>query len=220
VRSGSVVDQGTEVFLALVDLDNRPSVPARWIVNVETTCLNRDLPSTALPFGGGRPHLQLADGGSLVNATCLTPPTKTLRPPLGRGTLWRLISHLSLNHLSISDSQHGADALREILKLYDFADSAETRDMISGLLNVSHRRVVGRVGGNVAAGFCRGLEITLHLDEDKFVGSGAFLFGCVLERFLGLYSSINSFTKTVVATQKPDRIFDRWPPRAGDTTLL
>ena len=51
-----------------------------------------------------------------------------------RGALWRLISHLSLNHLSLADAEDGADALREILKLYDFADSAETRAMIDGVL--------------------------------------------------------------------------------------
>ncbi len=87
--------------------------------------------------------------------------------------------------------------------------------MISGLLNVNHRRVVGRVEGQLAMGFCRGLEITLHVDEDKFIGRGLFLFGCVLERFLGLHSAINSFTKTVVTTKKPDRTFNKWPPRAG-----
>ncbi len=111
VLAKSAAAQGTEVFLSLVDLDFRTFVQSRWILNVDTTCLNRDLPSTALPFGGGRPILQLADGGALVQATCLTPPTKTLRPPLGHGTLWRLISHLSLNHLSLTDSRHGANAL-------------------------------------------------------------------------------------------------------------
>ena len=55
-----------------------------------------------------------------------------------------MISHLSLNHLSLADYEDGADALREILKLYDFADSAETRAMIDGILSVRNRRVVGR----------------------------------------------------------------------------
>ena len=220
VLGEAAVDHGTEVFLTLVDLEVRTLDESGWLVNVDTTCLNRDVPSTGLPFGGGRPLMQLAGKGTLIEATCLTPPTKTLRPPLGRGALWRLISHLSLNHLSLTDSQQGAEALREILKLYDFADSADTREMISGLLKISHRRVVGRVDDQRGQGFCRGLEVTLHMDEDKFVGSGLFLFGCVLERFLGLYTTINSFTKTIVATQNPDRVFAKWPRRAGNKTLL
>jgi type VI secretion system protein ImpG len=189
------------------------------VLDVETTCLNRDLPRN-LPFGGGQPHLQLASGGPLGKIQCLTPPTQTLRPGLQRGTLWRLISHLSLNHLSLMDASEGAQALREILTLYNFARTAETQAMIEGLLDVRGRRVVGRVGGSVAAGFCRGFEVTLHLDETRFSGSGAYLFAAVLERFLGLYTSINSFTRVVATTNKRDEAMCRWPPRSGERILL
>ena len=212
-------DHGGEVFLSLVDLDFRPAAPAEWTLDVETTCLNRDLPNR-LPFGGGEPYLQLSTGAALARVTCLTRPTATLRPVLRHGTLWRLISHLSLNHLSLVDSDKGSDALREILKLYDFNDSLVTRAIIDGVLSVSGRRVVGRVGGDVAAGFCRGLEVTLHFDEEKFSGSGVFLFASVLERFLGLYSSINSFIKTIATTNKREEALRKWPPRAGDKPLI
>jgi type VI secretion system protein ImpG len=213
------IDRGTEVFLSIVDLDFLPSAPADWTLDVETTCLNRDLPRR-LPFGGGQPRLQLSSGAPLSRVACLTPPTPTLRPLLQRGTLWRLISHLSLNHLSLVDSEHGADALREILKLYDFMDSAETRAMIEGVLSVRGQRVVGRVGGSVAAGFCRGFQVTVHFDEERFSGSGVYLFAAVLERFLGLYASLNSFSKMVATTNKREEAMCRWPPRAGEKILL
>jgi type VI secretion system protein ImpG len=217
--AGGQVDPGTEVFLSLVDLDMQPTALADWTVDVETTCLSRDLPRQ-LPFGGGQPHLQLASGDALIGVSCLTRPTSTLRPALRHGTMWRLISHLTLNHLSLSSEEDAADALREILKLYDYSDSSQTRAMIEGLLSVRSRRVVGRVGGEVAAGFCRGLEVAVHLDPDRFAGSGVFLFASVLERFLGLYSSINSFTRTVATTSKQEGVLRRWPPRAGERVLL
>jgi len=217
--AGGQVDHGTEVFLSLVDLDFRPSTPGEWTLDVETTCVNRDLPSR-LPFGGGQPLLQLASGGPIAQIQCLTQPTATLRPALRHGTVWRLISHLSLNHLSLAENVEGADALREILKLYDVADSAETRALIQGVVGVSCRRVVGRAGGPVSAGFCRGLEVTLKFDEEKYTGGGVFLFASVLERFLGLYVSVNSFTKTVATTTKREEPLRRWPPRAGEQVLL
>ena len=213
------VDNGTEVYLSLVDLDFQPSAPADWTLDVETTVLNRDLPCR-LPFGGGQPQLQLASAGAVTKVTCLTAPTSTLRPSLRQGVVWRLISHLSLGHLSLADTVEGAEALREILKLYDFADSASTRAMIEGVRNVRSRRVVGRVGGQVSGGFCRGLEVTLQLDEEKFSGGGVFLFASLLERFLGLYTSINSFTKTLVTTTQREEPLRRWPPRAGEQVLL
>jgi type VI secretion system protein ImpG len=131
-----------------------------------------------------------------------------------------LISHLSLNHLSLLGSGQGADSLREILKLYDYNDSAETRAMIDGLLDVRSRRSVGRVGGAISAGFCRGVEVSLHFDEDRFSGSSVYLFAAVIERFLALYSSVNSFTKTIATTNRREEPLCRWPPRAGEKVLL
>jgi type VI secretion system protein ImpG len=213
------VDRGSEVYLSLVDLDFRPSHADQWTLDIETTCLNRDLPSR-LQFGGGHPHLHLSPSGPLDAIECLTPPTVTYRPALDRGTLWPLVSHLALNHLSLVDNQHGAEALREILRLYDVLDTPETRTMIDGLTGISSRRAVGRVAGATAAGFCRGTEVTLQLDEDKFSGGGAYLFAAVLERFLALYVSLNSFTKTMVKSNRRPGIMCQWPPRAGDEILI
>ena len=82
--------------------------------------------------------------------------------------------------------------MREILRLYNPSDSAEIHSMIDGIRGVRGRRVVGRVPGDSRGGFCRGVEVTVDFDEDRFTGSGVFLFAAVLERFLGLYCSINS----------------------------
>jgi type VI secretion system protein ImpG len=217
--AGGQVDYGTEMYLSLVDLNFNPAELGDWTVDVETTCLNRDLPGR-LPFGGGQPKLQFVGQASLARATCLVPPTKTFRPALRHGTLWRLISHLTLNHISLSEGEDGADALREILKLYDITNSESNAAAIAGLRGVSSRRVVGRVGGQVAAGFCRGVEISLHFDEERFRGSGVYLFSSVLERFLGLYASLNSFTKTIVTTTKRNGTLAQWRPRAGEQVLV
>jgi type VI secretion system protein ImpG len=217
-RPASGVDPGTEVYLSLVDLTFDPAQVADWTLDVQTMCLDRDLPHR-LPFGEGEPRLRLTVGAPLERITCLTRPTRTLRPALRRGALWRLISHLSLNHLSLVDYEEGADALWEILKLYDFADSAQTRAMIDGILCVRSQRIAGRAG-DPRAGFCRGLEVTVHFDETRFAGSGVYLFACVLERFLALYCSVNSFSRLIATTNKREGELRRWAPRAGETVLL
>jgi type VI secretion system protein ImpG len=214
---GEQVDHGTELFLSLVDLNFQPSQAADWTVDVETTCLNRDLPHR-LPFGGGQPRLQLWEGAAAVSrVTCLTAPTRTLRPAVKTGALWRLISHLSLNHLSLVDEDGGATALREVLKLYDFADSGETRSIISGVRSVQSRHVIGRVG---PSGLGRGVEVTISFDEKRFTGSGLYLFACVLERFLALYCSVNSFSRLVATVEGRKEELRRWPPRMGEKILL
>jgi type VI secretion system protein ImpG len=212
-------DHGTELFLSLVDLGFEPSNPADWTLDVETICLNRDLPHR-LPFGGGKPKLQLSQGGEVTRITCLTPPTRTLRPALRQGAVWRLISHLSLNHLSLVENDENAEALREIVKLYDFMDNPETRKVIDGIVGVHSQRVVGRVTGAVGVAFARGLEVTVRFNEERFSGSGLFLFAGVLERFLALYCTVNSFTRMVATIQGREGEYHRWQARVGEKVVL
>ena len=210
------VDRGTEVYLSFVDLGFNPAAPADWTVHVETTCMSRDLPAR-LPFGGGQPRLQLTQGGGLVSrVTCLTPPTATVRTHLRPEGLWRLVSHLSLNHLSLTGGEDGADALREILALYDFADSPATRAMIDGVQSVSGKRALGRYGGAV----CRGVEVAVGFDEDRYTGNGLYLFASVLDRFLALYASVNTFTRTVATVARREGVYKRFPSRIGERLVL
>ena len=77
-----------------------------------------------------------------------------------------------------------------------------------------------QIGGRIGSGFVRGLETVLEFDEEQFVGSGLFLFACVLERFLGLYVSTNSFNQTVLRTKQREGVVRRFKPRTGDQILL
>jgi type VI secretion system protein ImpG len=215
-------DEGTEVYLSLVDLGFNPHVPPIDVVTIETTCTNRDLPSK-LPFGGREGDFEVETPGPLTKGRCLKKPTETLRPPLRRGTHWRLISHLSLNHISLVEGP--ADGLntspiQEVLLLYDFLNTSSTRKQIQGIQSVTSRRVVRQVGERVGTGFVRGLETTIEFDEEKFVGAGVYLFASVLERFLALYASINSFNQMVARKKDQEGVLKRWQPRAGEQIIL
>jgi type VI secretion system protein ImpG len=219
-------DRGTNVYLHLVDLDFNPQLPAESVLVIRTRCLNRDFPNL-LARAGEKLYFELEAAAPVNRLVCLRSPTPTLRPPLRRGAHWRLVSHLLLNHLSISDPLQGRQALQEILKLYDFSDpesgqqqAAINRQLIEGITAVQTRPVVGRTGNAAASGFCRGTEVAVQFDDEKYVGTGVFLFACVLERFLGLYATINSFTQLIASTKQGEGYLKKWPPRAGDLPLL
>jgi type VI secretion system protein ImpG len=215
-RSGN----GTEMLLSLVDLQFDPDTPADWVASVETTCLNRNLPEQ-LPYGGGHPQFELVEGvPGVAQIACLTAPTATLRPEMREGARWRLISHLTLNHLSLLDDEEGAEPLREILRLYDFRNSPETRAIIDSILSVRAERGVARAPGREMGAFCRGLDVTIEFDGDRFSTSGGFLLASVLDRFLGLYGSINSFSRLTARMKGRSGVSRRWPPRAGELVLL
>lgn len=225
-RESLQAERRTDVYLTLVDQQFDPRQPAEATVIVRTTCANSNV-ADRLQHYGDRIPFELEAAAPLSRIRCLRPPTAPLYRHAKHGGYWRLISQLSLNHLSLTDAVHGRAALQEILRLYDLANPEEeqrmaaiTRNLIDGITAVGSRRVVGRVGGAAASGFCRGLEVTVEFDEEKYIGTGAFLFACVLERFFALYTSINSFTQMVAKIKQQEGYLKRWPPRSGEQQLL
>ncbi len=217
---------GTEVFLATYDPEFDPDRPADAVLSLDALCLNRDLP-VDLPFGGGRPTLRLATGAATVTAvTAISAATPTLRPPLRERSAWRLISHLSIGHLSLTGGADGAAALREVLRLYDLRDTAETRAAIEALIGVSAAPGTarapadphGRSGGRTGA-FCRGLDVTLEFEPRAWQSGGLYLLAAVLERFLALHGSVNSFTRTRAVLRGRSGVASAWPARSGTRVL-
>jgi type VI secretion system protein ImpG len=216
-QSGHREDEGTEVFLSLVDLSARPVKPNVDALMVRTICSNRDLPAR-LPFGNESGDFELEGAMPLKRIVSLIKPTDALRPPLAKDSQWRLISQLSLNYLSLVEE--GREALQEILRLYNFTGSTHSEKQIEGLISVASRRHFARVISDDGMAFARGTQVDIELDEEQFVGSGAFLFAAVLECFLGLYVSMNSFSQLRVRTRQRKEILRQWPARAGRKILL
>ncbi len=68
--------------------------------------------------------------------------------------------------------------------------------------------------------FARGTRVEIEFDEDQFTGAGIFLFASVIERFLGEYASLNSFSQLVARSRQRKEVLKEWQPRAGQTILL
>jgi type VI secretion system protein ImpG len=211
---------GTEMYLAASDPAFDPDRPADSVLSVDALCTNRDLPAL-LPFGGGHPVLRLVEANAAVaRAECLTAPTPSLRPPLREAGFWRLISHLSLGHLSVVGGADAAVTLREVLRLYDLRDTADSRAGIAGLVAVSSAAGVSRVPGARAGSFCRGLDVTLEFDARAWQSGGLYLLAAVLERFLALHATVNAFVRTRATLRGRPGHVASWPARAGAQVLL
>ena len=210
-------DEGTDMYLSLIDLSMQPVSPEGNILSITTTCTNRDLPAR-LPFGNDEGDFELEGAASLKSIVTLRKPTRTIRPPSGKGALWRLISHLSLNYLSLV--QEGTEALKQVLRLYDMGQSAYSQNVIDSVLRVKSSPHFARVLSENGIAFARGTRIELQLDEQQFVGGGAFVFASVLDHFLGLSASLNSFTQLVVTTPQRKENLHQWLPRAGRKILI
>jgi type VI secretion system protein ImpG len=212
--------RGSEVWLALDDPAFDPDMPVDSDLSIDALCTNRSLP-TELHFGGGHPFLRLVDGAAAITGmACVTPLSHELRAPTRERGFWRLISHLSLSHLSVVGGPAGANALKEVLRLYDLRGSDETRDAINGLLSVAARPGAARVPGARVGAFCRGLDVSLEFDQRAWQSGGLYLLASVLDRFLALHATVNSFVRTTATLRgRPGRAA-AWPARAGARGLL
>ncbi len=210
-------DGGSDMFVSLVDLSARPLVPDAESITCRLTCTNRDLPSR-LTWGAETGDFEFEGGGAVQRITALVPPTPSQPPPDRLGAMWRLISHLSLNHLSLVTE--GAEALQEILRLYDHASPLHTRRQIDAIRSVASSAQFARVVSEHGVGFARGTAVDLAIDEQHFAGSGLFLFASVIERFLGMYTSLNSFSQLTVRSTQRREVLRRWPPRSGRKILM
>jgi len=217
-ESNRLDDKGSDVYLSLVDRSMRPFVPGKDTITVRTTCTNRDLPAQLL-FGNKEGDFEIEGNAPVKRIVSLTEPTRPVRPPMARMALWRLVSHLSLNYLSLVEGGRGA--LQQILRLYNFTGTTSSERIIQGITSVTSRPHFARVVSENGIAFARGTRVELELDEDQFVGGGMYLFASVIEHFLALYVSLNSFSQLVAKTKRQKgEVLRAWPPRAGQKILL
>ena len=220
-RSPRQGDKGTDLELHLADLEINAVRPATEVLSLELLCSNRDLPEQ-IPFGGSqstqRTDFSLPGHSVVKRVRLLRKPSASQRSPLGRAVQWRLVSHLSLNYMSIVDS--GCAALQEMLALYNLTDSPVNVRQIQGVVGIESQPAVTRVSGRDFSGFVRGSEIRLTLDPDYYVGGSVYLFAAVLERFFALYCAPNSFTRLRVHAVQQDEALASWPARAGEALVI
>lgn len=187
-------------------------------LRVRAQCTNRHLPCWMSP------GTQSTDFDISVPAVagihCLMKPSEPI-PSRAQGSMaWEIISHLSLNYISLVDQgEDGATALREMLSLYAVPGDLDQVKQIRGVRSLSSRPVVGRSPGVGPISFVRGLEVKLDFDEANFEGSGIFVLGRVLSHFLSKHVTVNSFVETVIASKQRKEII-RWPSLEGRRPVM
>ncbi len=209
----SALSLGSDVHLSVIYPPGE--VPQAQTLSIRVTCTNG-----ALPEG-----LRLGD---ISRATDTSPErlefrniracTPHLQPPAGEALLWRLLSHLSLNYLSLAELGN----LKALLGLYIFSERQDrgadlaNRKRIEGLQAIEVAPESRLVGGIMM----RGRHIRIRCDARNFAGQGdLFVFGCVLDRFLGCYTGINSYTRFELEDASSGERY-QWPARLGQQPLI
>jgi len=212
----AVASPGHEKVISLVDADGEPLAVEQTTLSIDLTCTNRDLPCL-LKCGATDGDLSMPGTEQGARIRFLRRPTRPHRLANGQGIHWRLISHLTLNHHSLA--REGADGLREMLALYDFAGSAVSRRQIAGVIGLEHAGATAWLRHKRGASLAHGTEVRLTIDEEAFVGAGLHLFVQVIDQFFALYVQMNSFIELVVLSHQSGEELFRCKPRSGSMAL-
>ncbi len=205
---------GSEVYVSLVDQHDAPFPHSLRHITLDALCTNRYLP-LLLPTGL-ESDFTLRVSAPVRSIRILRGPSRPY-PALAEGALtWRLISHLGLNYLSLTDvdAAQGASALREMLDLYGNLADPSVRRQIQGVRSMALAPVFRRLPEPGPIVFGRGVEIALKIDEVAFSGASPYLFGAVLEQCFSRHVSLNAFTEFALSSLQRGEIA-RWTPRVG-----
>lgn len=209
------VGSGTETYLSFVANSEVGAMPSTETVAVDMTCSNRNLCEKLRVGDICIGTSQSPSFAAFKNISRITP---SVPPPLEGKLLWRLISHLSINYLSLMN----VETLRGILSLYNFqalvdrqvARANELR--LNGIKSVSaHPEDILRHGA-----IFRGVAVSMKMQEDAFASEGEmYLFASVVNHFLNLYAAMNSYTRMTVHGVQQGGVYE-WPPMLGQQILL
>jgi type VI secretion system protein ImpG len=207
---------GYETEISVVDVDFDPMAAQTETLSFKLKCTNRDLPARlAVGLEGG--DLFMPDGGETnpaLSITMLRRPTQTRRFESDDELHLRLVSHMALDHLSLTDIR--AAALKALLVLYDVRRSAVSSRHIDGIVGVKWRDAVLDLPGKPYPTPVQGVEMRLTIDEHHFIGASIATFVRAIHAFLGKYVQLNSFVRLVVISKHTGQEIVRCEPRNGD----
>lgn len=221
---------GTDTFISLKEPPEREGDEQARALNVRALVTNRHL-TDQLPVKRGQTDFT-AVKDKTIRLECIAGPTRPkdsflsgkFRDKGAEATgslLWKLLSILQFNHLGLSgghNDDRGA-ALRELLMIFSDAANPDIERRIRGILDVQTVSTVRKIRQGNGFNAARGIQVTIEFDEMAFEGTGVFLLGTVLSRFLSEYASINSFVETAIRSRQRGEI-KRWKPVIGTRPSL
>lgn len=211
----SILGAGIDHYVSFVNRLNQTGVPPTETVSINLLCSNG---AHASRFGVGSVNQPTSDTPAKLVFTNITRILSEVPPPLDDRILWTLIANLSRNYSSLID----VEALRTVVGAYDFRanvdrQAALQRDQLLECFKSFERRGVDifRQGRPV-----RAYELILRLAETAMGGEAEmYLFGCVLDRFLKAYASINSLHRlSIIGTDA--NVLLSWSPKEGRAAQL
>ena len=182
---------------------------------IKLTCSNGEIPTRLRVGDISKPTSSTSE---LVEFSNILQPCESQFISADSSILWRLLSHLSLNYLSLADTEN----LRSLLSLYAYESATGNKQAIA-----NRKRIEGISKVTVTA--CdrllqgipiRGQAINVQVNPSAFASRGdMYLFGMLLDYLFASFANFNSFTEFSMTDEASDESYT-WKPRSGDRPLV
>ncbi len=206
----------SEAAFALRKLDGEPVAVEGDQLAVTLICTNRDLPA-AMPIGADDGDLEAPDTDLQCPVVLLRQPTASVRPRAADGDWWRLLSHLTPQTCRLD--QTGLDDIKRLFRHLASHSGAQPRH-IDGIVSLSRRSVMLWTTIAGASGFEPGIEITITLDERRFVSDSLSVFIGVMDRFFAGYAYMTTSIQLIARSAATGAAIRRCSPRAGLLSMI
>jgi type VI secretion system protein ImpG len=205
-----------EAAFALRKLDGEPVIVEGDQLSVDLVCTNRNLPA-GMPIGAEDGDLEAPDTDLQCPVVLLRQPTASLRPPTAEGDWWRLLSHLTPQMCRLD--QTGLGDIKRLLRQLASHSGAPARH-IDAIVSLSRRSVMLWTTIAGASGFEPGTEITITLDERRFVSDSLSVFIAMMDRFFAGYAYMTTSIQLVALSAVTGATIRRCEPRAGLLSMI
>lgn len=213
-RVPAITDSGTDVYVSLMTPRDAAPVAEPEVLSMGLLCSNRGAAATCAI---GSIDLPVRGSPVSVPFSNITAPTPPLYPHDDMELLWQLSSHVGLSRRRLHDAQ----ALRTVLRAYNFAERHFPHQgrlaslWIEAIRDVQVRKLV-RLHGSAPV---TGTKTILTLDETNFGSVGeAVVLGEALSELFGRLVNVNSFDQLQIRLSPSLREY-AWPARNGNLRL-
>lgn len=211
----AVIGEGTDTYVSFVNTDQSVVMPPTETIVFELTVTNRNLPSK---LRVGDIHVSTETSPEFATFRNILKLSSTVHPSVGGDHYWRLISHLSLNYISLMDVEalRGILGLYNLQSMYDQQAARANERRLNGITRLQSRGESMLLRGAPV----RGTATRIDMKEDHFTSEGdMFLFASILNEFFSLYASINSFHQMTVMGQQQGEVYE-WEANTGQQVIL
>ena len=164
-------------------------------ISIELLCSNQDLPYES--YNKEQNVLTLNDSSLARRALMLKRPNPPYYFEQNKQEQWRIISHLSLNMMSLMNGDAVAH-LKELLELYNLPKSRENQILIEAIQTLDFELTQKLVDSQPFPLFVRGVKVRLGIHAEIFRGHSIYIFSQLLAQVFNLKVQMNSYVDVAV----------------------